>query len=184
MAGGYRTMGGGGVSVTEERQRMAARDRRETDRTGAETADRGPSPHHPVHAGWGHRSSDVNVAKRGPLQGWGVGGAGVSSCQSGRGRVGGGRGGRAGAARRPVNAADKQTDGPICPRRRRLSLLTGGGWGGGVVYRVSGSSQRSPTATFVTLFSQSCGSVWWFGSRVDGSVVTQPLGGGRDGGGC
>lgn len=42
----------------------AARDRRETDGNAGETADRGLSPHHPVHADRGHRSSHVNAAKQ------------------------------------------------------------------------------------------------------------------------
>lgn len=41
-----------------------ARDGQETDRNGAEAADRRLSPHHPVHADWGHRFSDVNAAKQ------------------------------------------------------------------------------------------------------------------------
>lgn len=60
-------MGGGQtgtISVMAGGNARLLRDRPETDRNGAETADRGLSPHPPVHADWGRRSSDVNAAKQ------------------------------------------------------------------------------------------------------------------------
>lgn len=101
----------------------AARDGQETDRSGAETADLQTadcrlSPHQPARADWGRRSADVNAAKRsgggGQMRYAAPGTRGVSSCQSGPRRVDGGQSGGTGAARQPVNAADKQMDGPIC----------------------------------------------------------------------